>query len=189
MNFSASPGTSAARSSLGKPKPIRSSSAETEAYTSLPTRNLVWPPTRYSVVRGSDIAIRRTPSTVAMAYPCPSAFRIGVLPGRLGRTAGGSGAFLAVEVVEVVALVDARDQVRLLGPPSQPLPGQRARRRVVERHEGGQEAEVIGRVRRGHADHRELQLAADGLSDVPERHALLARSVQPRTGRGGLGGQ
>ena len=63
------PKTIAARSSLGKPNPIRSSSAETEAYTSLPTRNLVLPPIRCSVVRGSDIAIRRTSSRVAIYSP------------------------------------------------------------------------------------------------------------------------
>ncbi len=67
MNRSGALATSAARSSLGKPNPIRSSSGETAAYTSLPTRNLMLSRIRCSVVRGSDIAIRRTSSTVAIA--------------------------------------------------------------------------------------------------------------------------
>ena len=67
MNLSGSLATSAARSSFGKPNPSRSSSAETDAYTILPTRNFVWSLMRCSVVRGSDIAIRRTSSRVAMA--------------------------------------------------------------------------------------------------------------------------
>jgi hypothetical protein len=40
MNLAGSLATSAARSSLGKPNPSRSSSADTAAYTRLPTRNL-----------------------------------------------------------------------------------------------------------------------------------------------------
>ena len=68
MNVSGRLATSAARSSLGKPKPSRSSSGETEAYTSRPTRNLTWSLMRCSLVRGSDIAIRRTSSRVAMTY-------------------------------------------------------------------------------------------------------------------------
>src|SRR6516165_7309519 len=79
MNLPGSLATSAARSSLGKPNPIRSSSAETEAYTSWRTRNLVLSPIRCSVVRGSDIAIRRTSSRVAIAgLQAEDAFRVGV---------------------------------------------------------------------------------------------------------------
>jgi hypothetical protein len=67
MNLPGSLATSAARSSLPKPNPIRSSSAETDAYTILPTRNFVWSLMRCSDVRGSAIAIRRTSSRVATA--------------------------------------------------------------------------------------------------------------------------
>ena len=82
MNLSGSLATSAARSSLGKPNPICSSSAETDAYTIAPTRNFVCSLIRCSEVRGSDIAIRRTSSRVAMAGQ----------PARLGAPAlaGGS---------------------------------------------------------------------------------------------------
>ena len=69
MNLSGSLATSAARSSFGKPNPIRSSSAETDAYTRAPTRNLVWSRIRCSEVRGSDIAIRRTSCRVATPGP------------------------------------------------------------------------------------------------------------------------
>jgi hypothetical protein len=36
----------------------------------------------------------------------------------------------------------------------------------------------------GNADHRQVQVATDGLSDVPEWHALLADSVQSQASRG-----
>jgi hypothetical protein len=52
-----------------------------------------------------------------------------------GRTDGRS-------VVEVVAAFDVLYQCRLHWPPSQALPGQRARRRVVGRHDGAEPAEM-----------------------------------------------
>ena len=45
---------------------------------------------------------------------------------------------------------------------------------------------MVACVLGGDADDRQLQLAADDLSDLPERHALRARSVQSRASRGGL---
>src|SRR6266566_5884420 len=92
-------------------------------------------------------------------------------------------------VIEVVTLFDVRDQCRALRPPSQQFLCLLARRRVVGRHEGGEEAEVGARVRSLDADNRQLQLPADSLSDFPERHALLADSVQSRASRGGFHGQ
>jgi len=58
------------------------------------------------------------------------------------------------------------DQSRPLRPPPQPGLGQRARRRVVGRHEGGEETEVPACFLGGDADGRQLQLPADGLGDV-----------------------
>jgi hypothetical protein len=46
-------------------------------------------------------------------------------------------------IVEVEALFDVRDQCRPLRPPSQAFLGPCARRRVVEHHKGGEEAEVV----------------------------------------------
>ena len=91
--------------------------------------------------------------------------------------------------IEVVTLNKVCDQCRALRPPSQEFLCLLARRRVVGRHEGGEEAEVGARVLGGNADNRQLQLPADSLSDVPERHALLAGSMQSRTSRGGFRGQ
>src|ERR1700730_15251095 len=92
-------------------------------------------------------------------------------------------------VLEVVTLFDVCDQCRPLRPPSQTLLGQCARRRIVQRHHGGKKAEVVACFLGDDADNRQLQLAADDLSDVPERHALLAASVQSRASRGGFHGQ
>src|SRR5258708_2649144 len=89
-------------------------------------------------------------------------------------------------VIEVVTLFNVCNQCRALRPPSQEFLCLLARRRVVGRHEGGEEAEVGARVLGGNADNRQLQLPADRLSDIPERHALLAGSMQSRTSRGGL---
>lgn len=71
-------------------------------------------------------------------------------------------------------LVRCPRSVRALWLPSQALPGQCARRRVIERHKGGKKAEVGAGVLGGDANHREPRLAPDSLSDVSERHALLA---------------
>src|SRR6266581_8694495 len=92
-------------------------------------------------------------------------------------------------VIEVVTLFNVCDQCRALRPPSQEFLCLLARRRVVGRHEGGEKAEVGARVRSLDADNRQLQLPADSLSDFPERHALLADSVQSRASRGGFHGQ
>src|SRR5215467_6001846 len=92
-------------------------------------------------------------------------------------------------VSEVVTLFDVLDQSRPLWPPSQELPGQCARRRIVEQHQRAKKAEVVACVRGLDADNRELQLAPDDLSDFPERHAFLAGSMQSRTGRGGFHSQ
>src|SRR5260221_14363245 len=89
-------------------------------------------------------------------------------------------------VIEVVALLNVCNQCRALRPPSQEFLCLLARRRVVGRHEGGEEAEVGARVLGGNADNRQLQLPADRLSDIPEPHALLARSMQSRTSPGGF---
>ena len=81
-------------------------------------------------------------------------------------------------VIEVVTLFDVRDQCRALRPPSQQFLCLLARRRIVVRHKIGKKAEVVACVLSGDADNRQLQLATDGLSDLPERYALLAGSVQ-----------
>src|SRR5258708_8626942 len=83
-------------------------------------------------------------------------------------------------VIEVVTLFNVCNQCRALRPPSQEFLCLLARRRVVGRHEGGEEAEVGARVLSGDADNRQLQLPADSLSDFPERHALLPDSVHSR---------
>jgi hypothetical protein len=71
MNLPGSLTTSAARSSLGKPKPSRSSSGDTDAYTIRPIRYLVWSRTRCSEVRGNAMAIRRTSAAPAMPQTLP----------------------------------------------------------------------------------------------------------------------
>src|SRR5712691_5280720 len=91
--------------------------------------------------------------------------------------------------IEVVTLFNVYNQCRALRPPSQEFLCLLARRRVVSRHKGGEEAEVGTRVRSLDADNRQLQLSADSLSDIPERYALLAGSMQSRTSRGGFRGQ
>src|SRR5487761_1363216 len=80
MNLSGSLATSAARSSFGKPNPSRSSSGDTAAYTIRPIRYFVWSRMRCSVVRGNDIAIRRTSSALAMnqTLQAEHSFRVGV---------------------------------------------------------------------------------------------------------------
>ncbi len=92
-------------------------------------------------------------------------------------------------MIEVVTLFDVRDQCRALRPPSQEFLCLLARRRVVGRHEGGEEAEVGARVRSLDANDRQLQLPADSLSDFPEWYTLFADSVQSRASRGGFRGQ
>src|SRR5438270_9800111 len=82
-------------------------------------------------------------------------------------------------VIEVVTLFDVRDQCRALRPPSQQFLCLLARRRVVGRHEGGEEAEVGARVRSLDADNRQLQLPADSLSDFPEWYTPLDQANTP----------
>jgi hypothetical protein len=48
---------------------------------------------------------------------------------------------------------------------------------------------VVARLLGGDADDRQLQMLADGLSDFPEGHALLAGCVQSCASRGGFQGQ
>src|SRR6266550_4802032 len=74
----------------------------------------------------------------------------------------------------------------LHGPPSQEFLRLRTRRRVVERHEDGEEAEVVGYLLAGDADHRQVQMATDDTGDITEWHTLIADPVQPRPGRGGF---
>src|SRR5437763_12403646 len=63
-NFSGSDSTSAARHSLGKPKPITVPSFENERKTMRPTRNFTRPRTRTSYARGNVTANSRTSSIV-----------------------------------------------------------------------------------------------------------------------------
>src|SRR5260370_39031024 len=86
-------------------------------------------------------------------------------------------------VIEVVTLFDVRDQCRALRPPSQEFLCLLARRRVVGRHEGGEEAEVGARVRSLDPDNRQLQLPADSLTDFPDPHPLLSASPHSRARR------
>src|SRR5258707_14476289 len=83
-------------------------------------------------------------------------------------------------VIEVVTLFNVCNQCRALRPPSQEFLCLLARRRVVGRHEGGEEAEVGARVLGGHADNPQLQLPAEWISVLPERQALLAGSMLSR---------
>ena len=55
-NFPGSESTSAARHSFGKPKPIVDPSLEKERKTIRPTRNLIRPRTKASLLRGSVLA-------------------------------------------------------------------------------------------------------------------------------------
>jgi hypothetical protein len=80
-------------------------------------------------------------------------------------------------VVEVVTLFDVRDQSGPLWPPSEALLCQFARRRVVGRHEGGKKAEVGAGVLGGDADDRQVQVAADDLSDGLEWHTFFGGYV------------
>jgi hypothetical protein len=57
-------------------------------------------------------------------------------------------------VVEVVTLFDVRDQRGPLGLPSQPVTGQCARRRVVDRYQAAEEGEMVACVLGGDADSR-----------------------------------
>ena len=63
-NFPGPAATSAARSSLRKPKPIVVSSGEIETYAIRPTRNFTWSLIRCSSVRGSGAATARTSAAV-----------------------------------------------------------------------------------------------------------------------------
>src|SRR5258708_12945018 len=89
-------------------------------------------------------------------------------------------------VIEVVTLFNVCNQCRALRPPSQEFLCLLARRRVVGRHEGGEEAEVGARVLGGNAHNRQRLLPADRLSEIPQDHPLLPPSMRSRTTRGGV---
>ena len=98
-------------------------------------------------------------------------------------------AWRAALVVEVMALVQVRDERGLHGMPSQLLLGQGAGGRAVQRDDGAEEAEVVvGLLTRDGGDWQP-QVLSDDLGDVPKRHALFTDPVQSRAGRGGFQGQ
>lgn len=70
QNLSGSDSTSAARRSLGKPKPMVCSSRENATHTIGPTLNFTRPWIRCSSVLGSESATRRTSAIVTMSMSC-----------------------------------------------------------------------------------------------------------------------
>ena len=88
-----------------------------------------------------------------------------------------------------MAFVEVRDEPGLDGVPAEPLLGQRARGRDVDGREPREPAEVAVRLLAGDRGHRQVQVLADDLGDVAERHALVADRVQPGARGRGLQGQ
>jgi len=83
-----------------------------------------------------------------------------------------------VTLLEVVAVIEALDQSRAGRCPAEQLLGQRARCGAVKRDGPGEIAEVGGYIIRRDADGWRTQVAADGLGDLVERHALVGDGVQ-----------
>jgi hypothetical protein len=77
-----------------------------------------------------------------------------------------------VPLLEVVAVIEVLDQSRVGRCPAEKLLGQRARCGVVKRDGPGEIVEVAGYILRRDADGWQIQVAADGLGDLAERHAL-----------------
>jgi hypothetical protein len=76
-----------------------------------------------------------------------------------------------------VALVEVGDEPGVRGVPSEPPAGQGAGGRAVDRREKREQAEMAIRLPGGEGGHRHVQVTADNLGDVPERHALVADRV------------
>src|SRR5258706_13117213 len=81
-------------------------------------------------------------------------------------------------VLEVVILVEIRQQSVLHGMPPQALLGQRARCRVVHGEEVPEPAEVVSGFLNRQSDDRNAQAATDDACDVAHRHPLAGNSVQ-----------
>src|SRR5450631_364232 len=86
---------------------------------------------------------------------------------------------MATLALEVVSLFDVLDHLRVGGVPAQQLAGDLVRRGVVHCHCERQEPEVVRGILGAYADCRQVELAANRLSDVLEWHTLFAGAVQP----------
>ena len=80
-------------------------------------------------------------------------------------------------MLEVMAVIEVLDQSRVGRCPAEQLLGQRARCGVVKQDGPGEIAEVAGYILRQDADGWQIQVAADGLGDLAERHALVGDGV------------
>src|SRR5258708_1763384 len=81
-------------------------------------------------------------------------------------------------VLEVVILVEIRQQSGLHRMPPQALLGQRARCRVVHGEEVSEEAEVFAGLLDRQRDDRNAQAATNDASDLAHRHPLVGNSMQ-----------
>src|ERR1700704_1720021 len=80
-------------------------------------------------------------------------------------------------------LVEVRDEAGPGGPPAEPLPGDRAGRRKVDRGESRERAELVAGILGSDRLGRHPQVAPDDLGDLPKRHPLVGDRVQQCPGR------
>ena len=91
--------------------------------------------------------------------------------------------------LEVVALLQVRDESWLRRMPPQLLLGQCARGRAVQCEKGAQETEMSGRLLGRNGDDRQTQSAADDLRNLPHRYPFFTNPMQASTRRRRLHGQ